>query len=71
MIEIMSARFSKTSIRSGTGRLDMPHWMIRSVSLRSAAIASAQYSSPWKWRIDAPARSHSLASATNASTVRG
>jgi hypothetical protein len=42
MIEIMSARFSKTSMRSGIGRLDIPHWTIRSVSERSPSIARDQ-----------------------------
>ena len=58
-------------MRSGIGRLDIPHWTIRSVSARSAAIASVQYSSPWKWRIEAPASSQRFASATSVSTVVG
>ena len=69
MIEIMSARFSNTSMRSGIGRLDIPHWTISPVSARSASMASDQYSSPWKCRIEAPACSQRAASSTSDSTV--
>jgi hypothetical protein len=41
MIEIMSALFSKTAIRSAIGRLDIPHWTMMSHLARTARIVSA------------------------------